>query len=174
MGDATIKAVIIDAGPLIHLHEIDALHLLYAYEAIHIPDAVWFELTRPGRVDERDLLTFPNLRRHLVGEVERTKFVQTHNLNHLQRGEQECLYLCHQSGINLLLTDDLAARKAAQRLGVYPAGSLGVIARAYWQGKIGQEEAAGLMRKLHRTSSLFVTEEIVDIAIERLMKNRIE
>jgi len=36
----TIQNVILDAGPIIHLEEIDSLHLLLDFKRLIIPDAV--------------------------------------------------------------------------------------------------------------------------------------
>ena len=40
MGVRRVKAAVADAGPLIHLTEIDCFWLLPTFEALHIPDAV--------------------------------------------------------------------------------------------------------------------------------------
>ena len=49
MGTGAI-AVVSDAGPLIHLAEIDALHLLSIFARLHIPQAVWLEITERERI----------------------------------------------------------------------------------------------------------------------------
>jgi len=41
-----LPVVIADAGPLIHLDELDALVVLSDFERILVPDAVWRELER--------------------------------------------------------------------------------------------------------------------------------
>ncbi|MCR4322056.1 MAG: hypothetical protein NUV74_17195 [Candidatus Brocadiaceae bacterium] len=40
----TIQNVILDAGPIIHLEEIDSLHLLMDFKRLILPDAVWSEV----------------------------------------------------------------------------------------------------------------------------------
>jgi predicted nucleic acid-binding protein len=70
--------------------------------------------------------------------------------------------------VPLLLTDDLAVRKAAQALGVTPVGPLGIIARAHRMGRISMDAAERYLRGLYAVSSLFVTPAIVDLATERL------
>ncbi len=44
--EAAPPVVIADAGPLIHLDELDALVVLSNFERILVPDAVWRELER--------------------------------------------------------------------------------------------------------------------------------
>lgn len=38
------KLIVADAGPLIHLDELDALDVLGDYEAVFVPNAVWLEV----------------------------------------------------------------------------------------------------------------------------------
>ena len=83
-------------------------------------------------------------------------------------GERESLYLCNQLDIPLLLTDDLAVREAARRLCVQPVGSLGIVVRGYKEGVLTYSEAEKSLIALYEESSLFVTQTIVEIAIEQL------
>ncbi len=71
-------------------------------------------------------------------------------------------------GVPILLTDDLAVRDAAKRLGLTPVGSLGVIVRAYRLGHIILTQAEHRIAALYDASSLFVTRAIVELAIEQL------
>jgi len=70
--------------------------------------------------------------------------------------------------IEVLLTDDLAARTAAQRLAIRPVGSLGVVVRAFREERLSHQEAESLLRRLHSGTSLFVTSALVEIAIQHL------
>jgi len=72
--------------------------------------------------------------------------------------------------VALVLTDDLAVRDAVKQQGGTPVGSLGIIVRASRTGWIDTDEAERLLRRLHESSSLFVTDAIVDIAIEQLRR----
>jgi len=53
-------AAVADTGPLIHLTEIDCLHLLSIFEELHIPEGVWQEADRPSTI--RSGLTFAKRR----------------------------------------------------------------------------------------------------------------
>src|SRR5947207_13241719 len=44
MNDAAATLVVCDAGPLIHLDQLDCLDLLTDFSRIVIPDAVWLEV----------------------------------------------------------------------------------------------------------------------------------
>jgi predicted nucleic acid-binding protein len=162
-------AVVADAGPLIHLYEIDELALLENFAALHIPDAVWKEATRDGRVLESALEYLPNLARH---HLSADGCLSVSDLKHLQAGEKECLCLCDELGIPVILTDDLAAREIAQKRGLTPAGSVGVIAKCCVSGRITLNQAETALLQLYETSTLFVAKAIVENAITALRRHK--
>lgn len=167
MGDGQISAVS-DAGPLIHLAEVDCLPLLSIFGPLHIPNAVWQETVELGRVIATELLTLGNVQRHVSAEEEVIRFVDQNSLDKLHAGERECLYLCRQLSVSVLLTDDLAVRETACILGLRPVGSLGVVMRACLDGRISLSTAERCMTDLYSVSSLYVTGSIVRMAIEQL------
>lgn len=163
MGTEHLIAVA-DAGPLIHLAEIDGLSLLETFAELHIPEGVWREVDRPSTI--RRELTFA--KRHVLESGEVESFVVEHGLGKLQSGERESLLLCTRLAVPVLLTDDLAVRRIAKTLGLTPVGSLGVVARAHRVGRISVDAAEDLLRQLDTVSSLYVTRVIVELAVERL------
>lgn len=163
MGPGRLAAVA-DTGPLIHLAEVGCLPLLSIFETLHIPEGVWREAERPATIRE----ALQSASRHTLALEEIERFTAEHRLEKLQAGERESLLLCSQLGVPVLLTDDLAVRHAAKRLSLTPVGSLGVIAKAYRMDRISREEAERHLRDLYLVSSLFVTQTIVDLAIEGL------
>lgn len=168
MGDERVNDAVTDAGPVIHLFEIDCLSFLRIFDTLHVPDAVWMETVGRARVQEADILHLGNVKRHTLAQTETDQFVQDHQLEELHAGEKESLYLSKLLNVSLLLTDDLAVRKAAKRLELRPVGSLGVVVRAYREGKISLEDAEQHLIDLYETSTLFVTRAIVELAIEQL------
>lgn len=163
MGNGQLAAVA-DAGPLIHLGEIDCLPLLAIFDQLHIPEAVWHEAQRPAAI--RTQLAFAE--RHVLRTEEVAQFTADYRLEKLQAGERESLLLCSKLAVSVLLTDDLAVRQAARAFELTPVGSLGIIVRAYRMGRISSDVAELHIRKLDSVSSLFVTPALVDLAIERL------
>jgi predicted nucleic acid-binding protein len=109
-----------------------------------------------------------HVQRHTVSQAEVTSFITEHGWENLQAGERECLYLCQQVGVPLLLTDDLTVREVAKTLNLTPVGSLGIVVRAYRRGCITLADAEHYIAALYDVSSLFVTRAIVDLAIEQL------
>lgn len=170
MGTGRID-VVSDAGPLIHLAEIDCLSLLSIFENLHVPDAVWLEIDRYRHIFQTDSPGLHNIHKHTLSQTEITVFIKKNHLEELHFGERECLYLCQQMGITVLLTDDLAVRESARRLHLTPVGSLGIVVRAYRTGHIALSEAEQHLLDLYNVSSLFVTKTIVELAIEQLHKS---
>jgi predicted nucleic acid-binding protein len=128
-----VNAAVADAGPLIHLAEINSLALLRIFAVLHIPDAVWAEAVRPNRVREIDLAELSNIHRHTIPSVQVTQFLQETGLEGLQTGDVESLCLCQHLQVSTLLTDDLSVREAAKQLLLTPVGSVGIVVKAYRQ-----------------------------------------
>lgn len=157
-----------DAGPLIHLSEINALFLLRLFEMLHIPQTVWLETVGQGRVAQADLVELNNLKNEKSTETEVARFVRDNDLEGLHRGECESLYVCQQINIPIILTDDLAVRETAKRLKLTPVGSLGIVIRSYQTGIISLDEAERNIFDLQDISTLFVTRAVVELAVEEL------
>lgn len=154
MGDE-VSAAVADAGPLIHLSQINALPLLRVFDTLHVPDAVWAETVGLNRISHSDLVDLGIITRHTLPQPEVAQFIRDNQLESLQIGECECFYLGRQTGVSMLLTDDLAARNFAKHLNLTPVGSLGIIVRAYRQGRLSLAEAERLNRRsLRREQSL--------------------
>ncbi len=170
MGTEGIICAVVDAGPLIHLAEVGALRLFRFFEELYLPGAVLKETVGQGRLSEEQILEMKNIQNVSVSEKQVKRFISRFRIEHLHGGEQECLYVCTQQKIDTILTDDLAVRDAAKRLKVLPVGSLGIVVRAYRRGSISMEKGRELIWKLYKSSSLFVTSAIVEMAIEQ-MKN---
>jgi predicted nucleic acid-binding protein len=119
-------------------------------------------------VREVDLADLRNIHRHTIPQVQVTQFLQDAGLDGLPIGEVESLCLCQHTQVPTLLTDDLAVREAATHLSLTPVGSLSIVVRAYRVGHISLADAERYLKALYNTSSLFVTQTIVDLAIEQL------
>ncbi|MCP4668463.1 MAG: hypothetical protein GY849_19130 [Deltaproteobacteria bacterium] len=168
MGLGSIAAVS-DAGPLIHLAEIGCLSVLAVFDRLHIPEAVCLEASKhKGKAFLKQILGLGNAERHSLPQSKVSRFIHENDLEKLDFGERECLYLCVKIGTPVLLTDDMAVREAAKVLHVTPVGSLGAVVRAYRMNQVSLPEAERYISDLHAISSLFVTRAIVDLALEQL------
>lgn len=145
-----------DTGPLIHLDEIDALDLLSVVDELLIPQTVYEEL-KAGTVPP----ALSTIEYELV-EAEVTGLTVD-----LDPGETAALAVASERSA-VLLTDDLAARDAAEDLDVEVHGSIGVIVLAYTRGELTKSKAAELMRGLQTETSLFITDAVVEQGITLL------
>lgn len=150
-------AAVSDAGPIIHLAEIGSLELLSAFDTLLVPETVYEEIEAGGIPDDLADISYET-----VSTEERNVDVAD-----LDAGERAAIAVAKERGI-ILLTDDLAARKAASDTGIGVHGSIGIIALGYGRGLLDKDEAASRMRTLHRETSLFVTEAVVERGIRLL------
>jgi predicted nucleic acid-binding protein len=110
--------VVLDAGPLIHLAELDALDVLCDFSLLLVPEAVWFEVER--HFPEALLTEQVNLKRVKAPRPSPTLVALALSLA-LDRGELEVLSLMDIYPHAILLTDDSAARLAAEQRILHPA-----------------------------------------------------
>lgn len=146
-----------DTGPLIHLGEIDALALLTLPNNLFVPEIVHREFRRgddSGRLDKLEFMI-----------ASPSADPVTHD--ELDSGEAAALALANERNA-VLLTDDLAARHQASDAGVEVHGSIGIIVLGYTRGRLEKDEAVTLIRSLQLETSLFVSDAVVDRAIELL------
>jgi len=162
--------VVSDTGPLLHLSEIGCSQLLLHIQKIYVPDSVCNEYKKHKRNSDADVLTFKNIKHIPVAKYELQDFIHQHNLGELHSGETECLFLCRNLSVDVILTDDLAVRDIANSLHITPVGSLGVIIKSYREKIITLAQAEKYIIDLYKTSSLYVTRTIVELVIEELKR----
>ena len=149
----TSVVVIADAGPLIHLDELNSLDLLADFGNIIVPNAVWCEVEhhRPRALQH----TGVNLIRKNV-----VKFSSQVNalmpLYTLHLGEQEALHLCVEYNHSMLLTDDTAVRLASKNIGITAHGTLGVLVRAIRQKTRSKADVLTLLRAIPTETTLHI------------------
>ncbi|AGB38737.1 nucleic acid-binding protein [Natronococcus occultus] len=150
-------AAVSDAGPIIHLAEIDSLELLAAFETLYLPETVYEEVEAGGVPGGLTDVSY-----ELVdGDEPETGAAD------LDAGERAAMAVAKEREV-VLLTDDLAAREAASDADIEVHGSIGIIALGYSRGLLDKDEAASRMRALQRETSLFVTKAVVERGIRLL------
>lgn len=147
-----------DAGPLIHLGEIDSLELLEVIDELVVPETVRRELEAGGAPEG-----FNDLSVEVATAGGDESWVEAG----LDAGEAAALAVAADRDA-ILLTDDLAARDTAKEAGVEVHGSIGTIVLASGRGELTESEAAQLMRSLQTETSLFITDAVVEHGIEIL------
>lgn len=145
--------VIADAGPIIHLDELESLDLLADFGKVIVPETVWQEVQRhrPQALQSSSVL-FIRQSALLFSPL----VYALAPLYSLHAGEQEALHLCLEFTHSLLLTDDTAARLAAKNLGVSAHGTLGLLVRAIRQQSRSKSEVLALLREIPTRTSLHV------------------
>jgi len=144
--------VVADAGPLIHLSELDCLGLLADFSEVRVPEAVWREIEQHRPLVLQD--TRIPLVRCLPSASERVDALAT--LYTLHIGEHEALCLCLEFPGALLLTDDTAARLAAKTLAVEAHGTIGLLVRSIRRRQMSKEHVLALLSQIPKRSTLHI------------------
>lgn len=153
-----MKAVAVaDAGPFIHLAEIDSLALLSVLDQLYLPETVYEELAAGGVPSGMQALSYERV----------TADRDFSTRSELHEGEKAALAIAEEYDA-ILLTDDMAARDVAKELSVEVHGSVGTIVFAYSENRIDRDEAVNRMRSLQNETSLFVTEAVIEHGIDML------
>ena len=159
-----MKAVL-DAGPLIHLREVDALHALEVVDECFTTPEIERELD-PKILDKVQARVEP-----LEGRSkDRARHISERH--QIELGEATAISLAKQRDVKLVLTDDLEARKTADSLGLEPHGTLGIVTRAYSESILELGEAQEIVESLYKDSSLFLTKDLADWAHRQLKQNK--
>lgn len=146
--------VVCDAGPLIHLDEIECLPLLSDFPKVLVPQAVWDEVNK-YRANALRPTTFQ------IQKVEPTQALTPElealsRLLALHRGEREALQIALSQPGCVVLTDDTAARLASRNLGLAAHGTLGILVRAIRRKQKTKNEVISLLRSLPARSTLHI------------------
>jgi predicted nucleic acid-binding protein len=158
---------ICDAGPLIHLDEVDCLDLLNDFQTALVTPIVWREALRhrPGlHTDRLKMVETPAVAPVQVNALAR--------LMGLHAGETEALSLALQHPGCILLSDDSAARLAAKQLGIAVHGTIGILLRAIRRRQRSRMEVIELLRALPERSSLHIEARLLREILSELANMR--
>jgi predicted nucleic acid-binding protein len=142
-----MKRIVADTGPILHLHEAGALHLLPLIGEIFLTPGVAAELrslasTLPPKWAKIETLTLMVQKRAL--EWQRAGL--------LHGGESEALALALELKPDWFLTDDAAARLLAESMNVEAHGSIGVVLWAAARNLVPASEAKLFLAGLENSS----------------------
>lgn len=156
--------VVSDAGPLIHLDELQCLDLLAGLEPLLVPSVVWSEVRR-----HRPLLA--NIPSISIVDPRSKPSIKLQALADsllLGPGEFAALNLVEERAARILLCDDATARLAAESLGYRVHGTVGVILRAVRLHKRSHADALGILRSLPVKSTLHIASRLLQATISEL------
>ena len=159
-------SVICDAGPLIHLDELNATSLLNDFHQVMVPEQVWREVQvhRPGIWGKPDF----NCQKIEVAISSDSTFQALVGMFSLDLGEQAALSLMQQDPQAIFLTDDAAARLAATTLGLRVHGTIGILLRAIRREQLTRSEVLEILRNLPSQSTLHIKASLLHEIRERL------
>jgi predicted nucleic acid-binding protein len=160
------NSVVCDAGPIIHLHELECLHLMEDFEKVLVPDAVREEVLKHRSVgfEDGDVNWVGISRRFPVEEPLRTMC----QMFSLDAGEVAALEILSKEPDLIFLTDDAAARLVATRLGFRVHGTIGVLIRAIRRNLMKPERVIDALNRLPVESSLHIKASLLRQIICRL------
>ena len=154
-----MRKVIVNSTPIIGLSDIGQLDLLrQIYGNIFIPEAVEKEiLSEPARtlVETSEWIIKLPIKDLSSKMMYRAK---------LHAGEVEVMILAQESGADLIILDDNAAKKTAKYLGLTVTGTLGVLLKAKKIGLIQQVKP--LMDQLEE-SGFFISDRVKEMVLKQ-------
>lgn len=164
----TSPVVVADAGPIIHLDELDCLDLLTDFDEIVVPEAVWLEVQR-HRPQAMESIPALFVRQSALTASPLVKALTP--IYTLHAGEQEALHLCVELGDCLLLTDDTAARLAAKSLGISAHGTLGLLIRSIRRQSRSKSEVLTLLNDIPLRTTLHIRPILLAEVIAQVQTN---
>jgi predicted nucleic acid-binding protein len=155
--------VVSDAGPIIHLAELGCLDLLRDIQKLLIPQEVWSEIVhhRPELI----LREVSGASIALAAQNPPPKVIALAASLGLHRGEISALVLMQEVRARLFLTDDAAARLAAEALGFEVHGTIGMLVRAIRMGRRSHPEVLSVLRELPQRSTLHLSAKLLSSII---------
>jgi len=146
--------VVCDAGPVIHLDELNCLDLLADFQEIILSSRVCEEIKwyRPSALKRQDLSCTTLTQSISPNEPLRTIC----RIFALDAGETEALILMQQNPQAIFLTDDASARLAADQMGFRVHGTIGILIRSIRRGHRDPEETVRILSEIPLKSTLHI------------------
>ena len=163
------RIVVCDTGPLLHLSEAGAIHLLSAAGEVLIPPlvAIEFEANAQGWLPPQWVRQVP-LKRAARQRTE--KWVRAKQID---AGEAEAIGLALQEQAEWFLTDDAKARQFAESLGLEVHGSIAILLWSVTTRRIHEKAVAVQLLANLANSSLWISDRVIQeaqAAIDRLFE----
>ena len=152
--------VVCDAGPVIHLSELNSLYILNDFQTVLVPNGVYNEILKHAPLE-------PEIDLKIVSEIP----IMDESLRilcktfSLDLGEMEALAVISEKPEYLFLTDDAAARLVAKETGIKVHGTIGLLIRAIRRDLLTPQEVVDILYQLPEKSTLFIKSSLLEEAI---------
>ena len=167
MGRAKSTAVAVcDAGPIIHLDELNSLDILSDFREIILSGTVQKEILqhRPSALTKIELLSIDSSVRYPVREDLFTMC----RIFSLDTGETEALAIMEKNPSAIFFTDDASARLVADNMGFKVHGTIGLIIRSIRRGQKKPDQVLEILRDLPSKSTLYIKDALLENIILKL------
>lgn len=161
-----IKKAVSNTGPIIHLSEVGYFHCLRIVENLLIPKAVESEIRSKNAPGKNELRNAGWITTKELGGVQKEKADKIAKDFGIELADAEAIVLAKTNDIKLLFTDDKSAREIAGYYDLEVHGSAGILARAYRSKILSYEEVKEALERLHRDSSLYITDRVYKIVLD--------
>jgi len=162
------RLIVCDTGPLLHLSEAGAIHLLPLAGEIVVPPVEAWEFEQnaqrwkpPQWVRVREL-----------DEISNRKSARWVRAKHLDPGESAAVALTLQLRADWLLTDDAKARQFAESMDLEVHGSIGLLLWSVAEGQVNDPANAVALLDALANSSLWISKRVLHVgrqAIDNLL-----
>ena len=162
---SNIRAIC-DAGPVIHLDELNCVDLLCDFQEIILADTVWEEVKhhRPTALKNTDIPFIRSPREFPKDEILRTMS----RIFSLDAGETEALAIIEKNPDAMFLTDDASARLVAEQIGFKVHGTIGIIVRSIRRGQMNPEQVLRILTEIPFKSSLYIKPSLLEEIILKI------
>lgn len=155
-----------DAGPIIHLDELNCLYLLDDFDALLLPESVCEEVNQ-HRVEALTKMRF-SLIPVSSGKHADPVFLAMCRLFSLGAGESDALLIMEENPEAIFLTADASARVVATQMGFKVHGTIGILIRSIRRGEMEFAQVLGLLQEIPSKSSLHVKRPLLEEIIVRI------
>lgn len=155
------RIIVCDTGPLLHLSEAGAIHLLSRAGNVLIPPLVAIEFEANSQGWNPPLW----VKQVVLGKAARQKAEQWVKTRQLDTGEAEAIGLALQEQADWLLTDDAKARQFAEALGLEVHGSIAILLWSVATGLIHEKSTAIQLMDNLADSSLWISDRVLQKAL---------
>ena len=161
-----LKRVVFDAGPIIHLDELNCLDLLGEFQEILLAESVWNEINyhRPLALSKSSLSLIRCPQKYPTGEQLCT-MCRTFSLD---SGEIGALAIMENNPGAMFFTDDTAARLVAEQMRFKVHGTIGILVRSIRQGQMNPEQVLNILKAIPLESTLHIKPSLLDKVIRKI------